>query len=239
MIIKGVAVRWWGRVAVGGKPNARAKVEAAIQVTEEGNMTGKIMGFIVAGIVVSMLALPALADSKAGSRAPHFAAPASLAGKTFTFSFKKALAKGPVVLYFYPAAFTRGCDLEAHTFAINKEKFVDADTTIIGVSADSIERLNRFSADPDYCAGKFPVASDPDGDIASLYGLSMIPPKKGATDVNGDPVTHGFFPRTTFVIDGNGNIVATLSSRHDGLAPDEHVKRSLAIVRHLQSDGTP
>src|SRR5665213_1856278 len=98
-----------------------------------------------------------------GSAAPMFTTKASLAGNEFDFALKKALAKGPVVLYFYPAAYTGGCDLEAHTFAELKDKFTAAGATIIGVSADDITRLNKFSSDPAYCAGKFAVASDADG----------------------------------------------------------------------------
>ena len=90
-----------------------------------------------------------------------------------------ALKKGPAVVYFYPSAYTQGCDLEAHTFATEKDKFDTAGATIIGVSADSIERLNQFSADPDYCAGKFPVASDADGAIAKSYNLNQAPHGRG------------------------------------------------------------
>jgi len=118
------------------------------------------------GLVFSALAgFPILAALKVADKAPDFSARASLAGKEFTFSLPEALKKGPVVVYFYPSAYTRGCDLEAHTFAEEKDKFDAAGATIIGVSADSIARLDQFSADPDYCAGKFPVASDPDRKI--------------------------------------------------------------------------
>jgi thioredoxin-dependent peroxiredoxin len=168
-----------------------------------------------------------------GSVAPAFTARASLAGKDFDFSLKKALAKGPVVLYFYPAAYTGGCDLEAHTFAELKDKFTAAGATIIGVSADDIQRLNSFSSDPDFCAGKFPVASDPGGKIAATYGLQLIPPVPGVKDVRGKEVTHGFIPRTTFVINKEDKIVAVFSSKTDKISPDEHVKRALAIVKKL------
>lgn len=177
-----------------------------------------------------------IAQSKAlpkGSTAPMFKAKASLAGDAFDFSLKKALAKGPVVLYFYPAAYTGGCDLEAHTFAQFKDKFTAAGATIIGVSADNIQRLNSFSSDPDYCAGKFPVASDPEGKIAATYGLKLTPPQPGVKDVRGEEVTHGFIPRTTFVINENDKIVAVFSSKADHISPDEHVKRSLAIVEKM------
>jgi len=110
-------------------------------------------------VLSGLLSLPVPAALKPADQAPDFSARASLAGKEFGFSLQDALKKGPVVVYFYPSAYTQGCDLEAHTFAQEKEKFDAAGATIIGVSADSIARLNQFSADPDYCAGKFPVAS--------------------------------------------------------------------------------
>ncbi|MGH8216093.1 MAG: peroxiredoxin [Rhodanobacteraceae bacterium] len=198
-------------------------------------MNKRFLGVLVAGGLTALLAVPGLAALDTGATAPGFTATASLAGKDFSFSLKQALAKGPVVVYFYPAAYTGGCDLEAHTFATDADKFTQAGATIIGVSADSIARLNQFSSDPKYCAGKFPVASDSDGKIAATYGLEMTPPQKGVTDVNGDPVTHGFLPRTTFVIDPSGKIVATFSSQRDHLTPDQHVERSLAIVQRMHS----
>jgi peroxiredoxin len=168
-----------------------------------------------------------------GSTAPLFTAKASQSGNEFDFSLKNALAKGPVVLYFYPSAYTGGCDLEAHTFAEYKDSFTTAGATIIGVSADDIQRLQSFSSSPEYCAGKFPVASDPEGGIAATYGLKLKPPQPGVKDVRGEQVTHGFIPRTTFVIDKDQKIVAVFSSETDHIAPDEHVKRSLAIVKGL------
>src|SRR5471030_1810547 len=126
-----------------------------------------------------------------GDAAPVFDAQASLAGSEFDFSLKKALAKGPVVVYFYPSAYTGGCDAEAHAFAELKDKFTAAGATIIGVSADDITRLNKFSSDPAYCAGKFPVASDADGKIAASYGLIINPPKLGMKDVRGMELSHG------------------------------------------------
>jgi peroxiredoxin len=183
--------------------------------------------------------MPASAALKPGVSAPDFSAVASLAGNDFTFSLQQALQKGPVVVYFYPSAYTSGCDLEAHTFATEKEKFDAAGATIIGVSADSIERLNEFSKDPNYCAGKFPVASDPDGKVAATYDLKPAPAKPGAKDTRGVEIGHMFFPRTTFVIAKDGKVVATLSSEADKLRPDQHVHESLAIVRRLQAGQTP
>lgn len=168
-----------------------------------------------------------------GDAAPVFTAQASLAGHTFDFSLKKALAKGPVVLYFYPSAYTGGCDLEAHTFAGLKDQFTAAGATIIGVSADDIQRLNVFSSDPNYCAGKFPVASDPGGKIAANYGLTLMAPQTGFKDVRSIAITHGFIPRTTFVINKEDKIVAVFSSGADHISPADHVNKALAIVKAL------
>jgi len=173
--------------------------------------------------------VPAFAALHAGASAPQFTTQASLAGKPFTFSLKDALAKGPVVLYFYPAAYTPGCDLQAHTFAVNKDKFTAAGATIIGVSLDSIQRLNDFSADPSYCAGKFPTASDGDGSIARSYDLKVMEGKAGQTDVRGVEIGHAFVERTTFVLAKDGKIAETIT----GVAPDKNVEQALAAVEHL------
>src|SRR5471030_230205 len=168
-----------------------------------------------------------------GDAAPVFTAQASLAGSAFDFSLKTALAKGPVVVYFYPSAYTGGCDAEAHAFAELKDKFTAAGATIIGVSADDIQRLNKFSSDPLYCAGKFPVASDAGGEIAMKYGLTMAAGRAGIKDALGQDLTHGFIPRTTFVINKAGKVVAILSSDADHISPTQHVEKSLEIVKAL------
>jgi len=168
-----------------------------------------------------------------GDAAPVFNAKASLAGSEFDFSLKNSLAKGPVVVYFYPSAYTGGCDAEAHAFAESKDKFTAAGATIIGVSADDIQRLNSFSSDPNYCAGKFPVASDPDGKIAATYGLTMGAAKSGIKDVRGQDLTHGFIPRTTFVINKEGKVIAVFSSQADHISPADHVQKALEIVKRL------
>jgi len=185
--------------------------------------------------VLALLSLPVLAALKAGDPAPDFSARASLAGKEFNFSLPDALKKGATVVYFYPSAYTKGCDLEAHTFAENKEKFDAAGATIIGVSADSIERLNAFSADPDYCAGKFPVASDPSHKIADSYHLTAQGARPGFKDVRGVEIDHDFIERTTFVIGKDHKVIVTLSSADDKLTPDQHVTKALDIVQKLSS----
>ena len=188
------------------------------------------------GLVFSAsVGFPILAALKVADMAPDFSARASLAGNEFTFSLPEALKKGPVVVYFYPSAYTKGCDLEAHTFAQEKEKFDAAGATIIGVSADSIARLDLFAADPNYCAGKFPVASDPDRKIATSYNLTAGSPRAGMKDVRGADIDHDFIERVTFVIGKDQKIVATLSSADDKISPDQHVHKALEIVQNLAS----
>jgi len=184
-------------------------------------------------LLLSLVTSPALAALKVGQSAPDFFARASLAGKAFDFSLKAALKKGPVVVYFYPSAFTGGCNIEAHTFAVNKEKFDAAGATIIGVSQDSIARLDAFSADPQYCASKFPVASDASGAIAKSYDLSSHDATPGVKDSRGVAIDHAFTERTTFVIGQDGKIVAVFSSADDKISPIDHVSRSLTIVQKI------
>jgi peroxiredoxin len=182
-------------------------------------------------LLMSVVALPAMAALQAGESAPQFTAQASLAGKSFTFSLQQALSKGPVVVYFYPSAYTGGCDIEAHTFAQDSDKFATAGATIIGVSLDSIQRLNDFSADPKYCAGKFPTASDVGGAISKSYSIQVHDGRAGLKDVRGVEIGHGFADRTTFVIGKDGKIVTVISK----VTPAEHVSKALEVVQHLQA----
>jgi thioredoxin-dependent peroxiredoxin len=193
------------------------------------------LSFSIFSLLV-LIAQAGLAQTKMlakGDVAPVFTAKASLAGNAFDFSLKKALAKGPVVVYFYPSAYTGGCDAEAHEFAEQKDKFTAAGATIIGVSGDDIQRLNKFSADPSYCAGKFAVASDGNGKIAESYGLVMSPPQLGVKDALGTDIKHGFIPRTTYVIGKDGKVIAVFSSAIDHISPTDHVAISLAIVKGI------
>jgi peroxiredoxin len=190
---------------------------------------------LLLGLVTSsLIALPAFAALKSGDKAPDFTAPASLAGKTFTFSLKDALKKGPVVVYFYPSAYTGGCNIQAHTFAVNSDKFAAAGATIIGVSQDSIKRLNDFSADPDYCAGKFPTASDPTGAIAKSFDLKTFEGRAGMKDTRGQDIDHGFTERTTFIITSDGKISQTIETGMGGSSA-KNAEDSLAAVQALAS----
>lgn len=179
--------------------------------------------------VLATLAVPALAALKEGDTAPAFKAQASLAGKPFNYSLQEGLKKGPVVVYFYPSAYTGGCNIQAHEFAENIDKFAAAGASIIGVSLDSIARLDDFSADPQYCAGKLPVASDADGKIAKSYDLTIRDAAPGKKDSRGVDIDHGFAERTTFIVTPNGKIAATVG----GVAPAENVQQTLAAVQKL------
>lgn len=185
--------------------------------------------WLPAALISTTLAFPALAALKDGDAAPDFTAEAALAGKSFHFSLKEALQKGPVVVYFYPSAYTGGCNIQAHGFAVNHDKFTAAGASIIGVSLDSIGRLKDFSADPEYCAGKVAVASDPDGRIAKSYQLAIRDAAPGKKDTRGADIGHGFAERTTFVVTPDGRIAATLG----GLKPAENVQKSLETVQQL------
>jgi thioredoxin-dependent peroxiredoxin len=186
-------------------------------------------------LLAALVTLPAYAALKQGQSAPDFSARASLAGKEFNFSLKDALKRGPVVVYFYPSAFTGGCNLQAHTFSVNKEKFDAAGASIIGVSRDSIERLNAFSADPEYCAGKFPVASDADGAIAGSYNLNKMSLPAGMKDTRGVAIDHDFTERTTFVVTPDNKVAAVMSSADDKINPAQHVEKALEVVNELKA----
>ncbi|MFC4313465.1 peroxiredoxin [Steroidobacter flavus] len=193
-------------------------------------MNTRSKGLLLTGLLALGTALPALAALQEGAPAPEFTAQASLAGKPFTYSLKDALKKGPVVVYFYPSAYTGGCNVQARTFAVNKDKFAAAGASIIGVSLDSIERLNDFSKDPEYCAGKFPTASDVDGKIAKSYELQVREADTGKKDTRGQEIDHGFAERTTFIVTPDGKVAATVG----GLNPVENVNKSLEIVQKLK-----
>jgi len=184
---------------------------------------------VMAGLLAASIALPAAAALKEGDNAPAFQAQASQAGKAFGYALKEALKKGPVVVYFYPSAYTGGCNAQAHAFAVNQEKFAALGASIVGVSLDSIARLNDFSKDPDYCAGKIAVASDADGSIAKSYDLVVKDAAPGRKDTRGVDIDHGFAERTTFIVTPNGKVAAVVG----GLAPGANVEQALQAVQKL------
>jgi peroxiredoxin len=163
------------------------------------------------------LALPALAALPDGTRAPDINTSATLAGKEFRFSLSDALKQGPVVLYFYPAAFTPGCTVEAHDFAEATEKFHALGATVIGVSHDPIEKLDKFSVSE--CRNKFAVASDADGSIMKAYDAVLLSHPEYAN-------------RTSYVIAPGGNIIYSYTAMN----PDKHVENTMTAVKKWQDE---
>ncbi len=166
------------------------------------------------GTALAVCAAPALAALAPGATAPAFVTQASIGGKVFSFDLKAALAKGPVVLYFYPAAFTEGCTIEAHDFADHIADYTKLGATVIGVSGDDIEKLNRFSVSE--CRSKFAVASDPDLGIAKSYDAVLM---------------DKYADRTSYVIARDGKIVYA----YHALDPSQHVANTLAALVKLEN----
>jgi thioredoxin-dependent peroxiredoxin len=185
---------------------------------------------LTAGLLGMLLAGPALALNE-GDTAPDFQAAAVLNGNAFTFGLRDNLKKGPVVVYFYPSAYTNGCNIQAHTFAEKSERFKAAGAQVVGVSLDSIARLKTFSADPDFCAGKIAVASDADGKIAKSYGVNVRTGNPGGKDTRGNDIDHDFAERTTFVVGSDGRVVGVVG----GISPTENVDKALTIVQGLSA----
>ena len=156
--------------------------------------------------------LPANAALGNGEKAPDFMTQASLGGKTFTYSLSAALKNGPVVLYFYPAAFTTGCTIEAHNFAEAVDKYKALGASVIGVSNDTIDTLSRFSVSE--CRGKFPVAADTDQSIAKSYDAILL-------------IMTKYAKRISYVIAPDGRIVYSYTN----LSPDKHVENTLSALR--------
>jgi thioredoxin-dependent peroxiredoxin len=163
------------------------------------------------------LAAPLYAALAPGAQAPDFTTQATLAGKPFTFSLANALKNGPVVLYFYPAAFTPGCTTEAHNFAEATDKFKSLGATVIGVSHDNIETLNRFSVSD--CRNKFAVASDADQKITKEYDAVLA-------------VKPEYANRTSYVIAPTGKIIY----EYTALDPNKHVENTMAAVEKWKAE---
>jgi thioredoxin-dependent peroxiredoxin len=166
---------------------------------------------------LAICAAPALADLKTGVPAPQFTAQASMAGNDFTFNLQDALKKGPVVLYFYPAAFTTGCTKEAHEFAEHIGDYQKLHATVIGVSEDDIATLNKFSVSE--CRSKFAVAADTDGTIAKEYDAVLTTTPKMYAN------------RTSYVIATDGKIYYAYTD----LDASKHVENTLDALRKLEN----
>lgn len=171
-------------------------------------------------LVTLLVSFPALAALNVGDPAPDFTADAAVGGKHFRFSLKQALGHGPVVLYFFPKAFTSGCTVEAHEFSEAADSFAAAGATLIGMSSDTIATLSDFSTRE--CREKFPVAADPDLSVIRAYDAVMVrlPGVGGVSD------------RISYVISPEGKILLA----YGALDPDEHVTRTLAVVQKWHND---
>lgn len=175
-----------------------------------------ILGFCMA----AGLANPSAAALEPGAAAPVFTAQAALAGEPYTFDLAAALRQGPVVLYFYPAAFTSGCTIEAQAFAEAIEDFRALGATVVGVSGDDIDTLKRFSLSA--CAGKFAVAADSDHGIMKAYDAARAS-RPGVAD------------RISYVISPSGRIVYA----YDSMRPHEHIANTLEALRRWRAAGSP
>lgn len=180
-------------------------------------MRRSLAAFVAAATAVAT-ASPALAALAVGAAAPTFKAKAALAGKTFDFDLADSLRKGPVVLYFFPAAFTSGCTAEAHDFAEATADFAKLGATVVGVTGGNVERVAEFSKVE--CRDKFAVVADPGAKIAKQYG-AVIPLITA---------TKGYSSRTSFVIAPDGRVAQV----YDSMNPDRHVETTLAAVRKLK-----
>jgi thioredoxin-dependent peroxiredoxin len=163
-------------------------------------------------LAAAVASAPARAELKVGDPAPAFEADAALAGEPFRFVLADALKKGPVVLYFYPKAFTQGCTIEANRFAEAAPDYAEVGATVVGISGDDIETLSRFSVTE--CRNRFAVASDRGGSIMKAYDARL-------------PFSETYAKRVSYLISPQGRILHVISS----MAPEEHVPGMLVALR--------
>jgi len=173
--------------------------------------------FVLAVVAALALVAPALAALTVGSKAPDFTLQATQGGNVFTFSLADALKKGPVVLYFYPAAFTPGCTIEAHEFADAIDQYHALGATVIGVSHDQLDKLQKFSVSE--CRSKFAVAADTQQTVEKEYDAVLAQHPQYAN-------------RTSYVIAPDGTIVYTYTS----LDPSLHVQNTLTALKAWSAD---
>ena len=171
----------------------------------------------IAAVGTVTLASPSFAALTVGTKAPDFSAPSFLAGQPFTFKLADALKKGPVVLYFFPAAHTAGCNIEAHLFSQAIDQFKAQHATVIGITAGNVDQLADFSKETEHCSGKFAVAADPGAKIAKQYDAVLAQKPEWSN-------------RTSYVISPSGSIVHVYSN----LDPKEHVKETLDAVKAIK-----
>lgn len=172
---------------------------------------------LATALVLAALTLPAAAALSTGSKAPEFTLQATQGGNVFTFNLADALKKGPVVLYFYPAAFTKGCTIEAHDFADAIDQYTALGATVIGVSHDPLDKLQKFSVSD--CRSKFAVAADTDQTVMKAYDAIL-------------PQNTQYANRTSYVIAPDGTILYTYTN----LDPSLHVQNTLTALKTWKAD---
>ena len=183
-------------------------------------MARPILSRIALMTVIAALAPSAWAALDIGDPVPKFTANAALGGKTFRYSLADALAKGPVVLYFFPAADSSDCSIEAHAFAEAVDQFAALGATVIGVSADDIDTLSKFSVKS--CQNRFPVASDESKSVINGFDALM-------------QTRPDFANRLSYVISPDGKV----AYYYQNLNPDKHVERMLNALRALPRPRPP
>ncbi len=171
-------------------------------------------------MLLGCLSLPARAALDVGDAAPDFSVPAALGGKVFQYRLSEQLAKGPVVLYFFPAAFSDGCSIEAHQFAEAIDRFKALGASVIGVSGDDIELITRFSVQA--CQGRFPVAADESKAVIKAYDAAMR-------------TRPDFANRVSYVIAPGGKVAYSYLS----LNPNKHVENTLAALEKWVRENPP
>ena len=201
----------WRRSDGKGNPSANGQVSrdrmravVALEIVMKAYLACAVISFSLSGFAHAALDI--------GEAAPDFSAPAALGGKVYKFSLAESLKKGPVVLYFFPAAFSEGCSVEAHEFAEASAKFAALGASLVGVSGDDIETLTKFSVQA--CQSKFPVVSDQTQAVMTSFDAVMKTRPEYAN-------------RITYVIAPNGSIVYHYMS----LNPMKHVEKTLAALR--------
>ncbi|MFT8519502.1 peroxiredoxin [Acetobacter syzygii] len=176
--------------------------------------------FVLPLVALHSLPAPAQAALIQGANAPDFTLQGALDGKPVTFSLKSTLSKGPVVLYFFPAAFTPGCTQEAHAFADAAKQIEAEGATLVGVTAGNTDRVTEFSKTE--CRGKFAVLADPGTFTAILYH-----------SVNAQ--NHALLSeRTSYVISPDGKILLS----YTGSDPEQHVTRTLEFLKKWNASKT-
>ncbi len=171
----------------------------------------RVAAWALVGLAAAAGAAPARAELKQGDPAPEFTAQATLGGKEFVFSLADSLRHGPVVLYFYPAAFTKGCTVEAHDFAEAIDRYKSLGATVIGISGDDIGTLDKFSVSE--CQSKFAVVADPRRAVMKAYDAVLVP-------------FLSYAKRTSYVITPDDRVIYSYTA----LDPDEHVANTLAAL---------